>query len=56
MRTPAHFIVAAIIAGIIACSMGCTTRQAQQPINDEHYPYHGPLVDTNGIPVNPPRW
>jgi hypothetical protein len=56
MRTPAHFIVAAIIAGILSCSLGCSTPQERKASNDERYPYHGPLVDTNGVPVKPPRW
>jgi hypothetical protein len=56
MRTPAHFIVAALVAGILAFSLGCNSPQVKKASQAEHYPYYGPLVETNGVPVNPPRW
>jgi hypothetical protein len=53
---PLHTIVLGLVAGaVLWTSVGCALLATPQT-GPKNYPYQGPLVDTNGIPINPPRW
>ena len=40
-------LAVAIVAVLIWCNCGC----AAPPYAGEPYPYHGPIVNTNGVPL-----
>lgn len=56
MRTQSTIILSLILGAILWTSVGCALMAVAPKNGTEHYPYHGPLVETNGIPINPPRW
>jgi len=54
---PKFNIVVSVVAGLVLwTAVGCALLKTAPSTDREHYPYHGVLVDTNGIPLNPPRW
>lgn len=56
MKPQATIIMGVVFGAILWASVGCALLAVPPKTGTEHYPYHGPLVNTNGIPVNPPRW
>jgi hypothetical protein len=56
MTIKKHLILSLSLASILWGAVGCALMQIAKPMDSEHYPYHGVLVDTNGVPINPPRW
>ena len=54
---PVHHIISSRVLGVILWSaVGCSLLAVAPKKGADHYPYHGPLLETNGVPVNPPRW
>lgn len=45
-----------VIAYVLIAAAGCNTQKSQSGTDTVHYPYQGPLLETNGIPIPPPRW
>jgi hypothetical protein len=54
---PLYQVISASLLGCILWgAVGCALLATASKGGPEHYPYHGPLMETNGVPVNPPRW
>ena len=52
-----HHIIGVVVLGVFLWgAVGCALLATAPKGGPEHYPYHGPLMETNGVPINPPRW